>query len=72
MSLSRTTSIRTAINPDGTQKGNDDWEVGPVRIGYGASIGARTVILPGVTIGRFALVGAGAVVTAMCLRMGWL
>jgi UDP-2-acetamido-3-amino-2,3-dideoxy-glucuronate N-acetyltransferase len=52
-----------AINPDGTQKGNDDWEVGPVRIGYGAAIGARTVILPGVTIGRFALVGAGAVVT---------
>ena len=52
-----------AINPDGTLKGNDDWEVGPVRICYGASIGARSVILPGVTIGRFALVGAGAVVT---------
>ena len=34
-----------------------------MRIGYGAAIGARTVILPGVTIGRFALVGAGAVVT---------
>ena len=53
-----------AINPDGSLKGNDDWEVGPVRICYGASVGARTVrILPGVTIGRFALVGAGAVVT---------
>jgi acetyltransferase-like isoleucine patch superfamily enzyme len=52
-----------AINPDGTLKGNDDWEVGPIHIGYGASIGARSVILPGVTVGRFALVGAGAVVT---------
>ncbi len=52
-----------AINPDGTLKGNDDWEVGPVRVCYGASIGARSVILPGVTIGRFAMVGAGAVVT---------
>ncbi len=52
-----------AINPDGTLKGNDDWEVGLVRICYGASIGARSVILPGVTVGRFAMVGAGAVVT---------
>jgi acetyltransferase-like isoleucine patch superfamily enzyme len=52
-----------AINPDGTLKGADDWEVGPVRICYGASVGARTVILPGVTIGRFALIGAGSVVT---------
>ena len=52
-----------AINPDGSLKGNDDWDVGPIRICYGASIGARSVILPGVTVGRFALVGAGAVVT---------
>ena len=29
----------------------------------GASIGANAVILPGITIGRFALVGAGSVVT---------
>lgn len=52
-----------AINPDGSLKSNDDWEVGPIRICYGASVGARTVILPGVTVGRFALIGAGAVVT---------
>ncbi len=52
-----------AINPDGTLKGNADWEVIPVRICYGAAIGARAVILPGVTVGRFAMVGAGAVVT---------
>ncbi len=52
-----------AINPDGTLKGNDDWDVGPIRICYGAAVGARAVILPGVTIGRFAMIGAGAVVT---------
>ncbi len=52
-----------AINPDGTLKGADDWVVSPTRICYGAAIGARTVILPGITVGRFAMVGAGAVVT---------
>jgi len=52
-----------AINPDGSLKGNDDWEVGKTLICYGASIGAGAVILPGITVGRFALVGAGAVVT---------
>ena len=52
-----------AISPDGSLKGEDDWEVGSVRICYGAAIGARSVILPGVTIGEFALVAAGSVVT---------
>jgi UDP-2-acetamido-3-amino-2,3-dideoxy-glucuronate N-acetyltransferase len=51
-----------AINPDGTLKSTADWEVHPVRICYGASVGAGSVILPGVTVGRFALVAAGAVV----------
>ncbi len=35
----------------------------PTRVRYGASIGAGAVIVAGVTIGEFALVGAGAVVT---------
>ncbi len=52
-----------AINPDGSLKGSDDWTVGETRVRYGASIGAGAVILPEVTVGRFALVGAGAVVT---------
>jgi acetyltransferase-like isoleucine patch superfamily enzyme len=52
-----------AINPDGTLKSDADWVVSPVTIGYGAAIGARSVILPGVRIGRFAMVGAGSVVT---------
>ena len=52
-----------AINPDGSAKSDDDWEVGPIVVRYGASVGAAAVVLPGVEIGRFALVGAGAVVT---------
>jgi UDP-2-acetamido-3-amino-2,3-dideoxy-glucuronate N-acetyltransferase len=52
-----------AITPDGRLKGADDWEVSPTLIRYGASIGASSTILAGVTVGRFAMVGAGAVVT---------
>lgn len=53
-----------AITEDGGLKGSDDWEVGPILVRRGASIGAGAIVLPGVTIGRFALVAAGAVVTA--------
>ncbi len=35
----------------------------PVRIGSGSWLGTRALVLPGVTIGRRVLVGAGAVVT---------
>lgn len=52
-----------AITPDGTLKTDADWTVGPIHVGYGASIGAGAIVLPGVTIGRFALVAAGAVVS---------
>jgi UDP-2-acetamido-3-amino-2,3-dideoxy-glucuronate N-acetyltransferase len=52
-----------SINPDGTLKGSDDWSVSPIVLQYGCSIGANSTITPGVIIGRFALVGAGAVVT---------
>ncbi len=40
-----------------------DWEVVPSRVCRGASIGSGAVILCGVTIGEFAIIGAGAVVT---------
>jgi acetyltransferase-like isoleucine patch superfamily enzyme len=40
-----------------------DLEIKPVRIGAWADIGVNAVILPGVTIGQGAIVGAGAVVT---------
>jgi len=52
-----------AVTPDGSLKGADDWVVGPILVRQGAAIGARAVVLPGVTIGRWAMIGAGAVVT---------
>ena len=48
---------------DGALKTDDDWQVGRIAVGYGASLGAGCVVLPDVSIGRFAMVGAGAVVT---------
>ncbi len=52
-----------AINADGSLKSDSDWEVGRILVREGASLGAGAIIVAGVTIGRFALVGAGAVVT---------
>lgn len=52
-----------AIRPDGARKGVEDWAVEQTRVCYGASIGAGAIIVCGVNIGRWALVGAGAVVT---------
>ena len=52
-----------AINPDGTLKSESDWEVGCTLVKYGAAIGSRAVIVTGITIGRWALVAAGATVT---------
>ena len=40
-----------------------DWQLLKTSIKQGAAIGANSVVLPGVTIGKNALVGAGSVVT---------
>jgi UDP-2-acetamido-3-amino-2,3-dideoxy-glucuronate N-acetyltransferase len=53
-----------AVTPDGTVKTNDDWQAVGVTIRTGAAIGARAVCVAPVTIGRWATVAAGAVVTA--------
>src|SRR4051794_40296255 len=53
-----------AINPLGELKTDDDWHCEETRICMGASLGAGSVILPGITVGAWAMVGAGAVVTA--------
>lgn len=42
---------------------NNNWQIIPTIVKKGASIGANATILCGVTIGRYAMVGAGAVVT---------
>ena len=52
-----------AINVDGTRKTEDDWEMVGVTVRTGASIGARAVCIAPITIGRWAMVAAGAVVT---------
>jgi acetyltransferase-like isoleucine patch superfamily enzyme len=52
-----------ATRPDGRPMRDGDWRVAPTRIGKGAAIGSNATILGGVTIGAWALVGAGAVVT---------
>lgn len=52
-----------SVDPDGKQKRGGDWEAVGVRIADGASIGARAVCVAPITIGRWAMVAAGAVVT---------
>lgn len=42
---------------------NKDWKICSTQVKEGSSIGARAVIVCGVTIGEYALVGAGSVVT---------
>jgi UDP-2-acetamido-3-amino-2,3-dideoxy-glucuronate N-acetyltransferase len=42
---------------------NAEWNVTPTRVLSGASIGANATIVCGVTIGEYAMVAAGAVVT---------
>ena len=52
-----------AIKPDGSLKDANDWVVAETRVGYGAAIGANSTIRCGIAIGKWALVGAGSVVT---------
>jgi acetyltransferase-like isoleucine patch superfamily enzyme len=52
-----------AINPDGTLKRADDWVLSKTLIQTGASLGANSTIVCGVTIGAWALVGSGSVVS---------
>jgi len=52
-----------AVTPTGELKSGLDWHAVGVTINEGASIGARAVCIAPVTIGAWALVAAGAVVT---------
>lgn len=52
-----------SINKDGSLKDSSDWTVSKTMVKYGASIGANATIVCGVTIGEWAMVGAGSVVT---------
>jgi acetyltransferase-like isoleucine patch superfamily enzyme len=52
-----------ATDPSFAPLRDGDWEVGETSVGDGAAIGANATILPGITIGRWAMIGAGSVVT---------
>ncbi len=42
---------------------NKNWEASPTVVGHGASLGANVTVRCGVTIGEYAMVAAGSVVT---------
>jgi len=52
-----------SITASGELARADDWVVSPILLRKGCSIGAGAVVVAGRTVGRFATVGAGAVVT---------
>lgn len=49
-----------ACGPDGRPK--DEFDVRETRVGDGASLGAGSVVIPGIRIGKEARIGAGSVV----------
>jgi UDP-2-acetamido-3-amino-2,3-dideoxy-glucuronate N-acetyltransferase len=52
-----------AINPDGSFKSADDWILSETLVRRGAALGANSTIRCGITIGEWAMVGSGSVVT---------
>jgi UDP-2-acetamido-3-amino-2,3-dideoxy-glucuronate N-acetyltransferase len=51
-----------STNADGSLKGPGDWTAAPVRVRRGATVAGGAMVLPGVTVGEWAMVSAGAVV----------
>ena len=52
-----------AANEQGNLMLGGEWQIGKILVKKGASIGANSTILPNVTIGQYAMIGAGSVVT---------
>jgi UDP-2-acetamido-3-amino-2,3-dideoxy-glucuronate N-acetyltransferase len=52
-----------AINPDGSLKAADDWVLSQTLIRKGAALGANSTIICGRTIGMWAMVGSGSVIS---------
>ena len=52
-----------AITVSGDLAQPEDWAIGPIHLHKGASIGAGAVVVAGNDVGRFATLGAGAIVT---------
>src|SRR5215213_6329302 len=52
-----------AITSTGDLATADDWTISPISLRTGCSIGAGAIVVAGVDVGPYAMVGAGAVVT---------
>ena len=52
-----------AVNPDLSLKSADDWVLSKTHVKSGASLGANSTIRCGITIGAWAMIGSGSVVT---------
>jgi acetyltransferase-like isoleucine patch superfamily enzyme len=52
-----------SVNQDGSMQTEQDWAVVETFIKKGATIGSSATVLCGVTVGEYAIVGAGSVVT---------
>jgi acetyltransferase-like isoleucine patch superfamily enzyme len=52
-----------AVNPDGSLKAADDWVLSETLIKRGAALGANSTLRCGITVGAWAMVGSGSVVT---------
>jgi UDP-2-acetamido-3-amino-2,3-dideoxy-glucuronate N-acetyltransferase len=52
-----------AVNADGSPKAMNDWVLSKTLVKKGASLGANSTIRCGITIGDWAMVGSGSVVT---------
>lgn len=53
-----------ATREDGSPAGPSDWQLLPIAVESGATIGSGAILLGGVTVGAGAMVGAGAVVSS--------
>jgi UDP-2-acetamido-3-amino-2,3-dideoxy-glucuronate N-acetyltransferase len=52
-----------AVTSSGDLATTDDWTVSPITLREGCSIGAGAIVVAGTEVGRYAMAGAGAVVT---------
>jgi acetyltransferase-like isoleucine patch superfamily enzyme len=52
-----------AVNPDGSLKSADDWVLSKTLVKKGAALGANSTIRCGITVGEWAMVGSGSVIT---------
>ncbi len=55
--------VPRAVNPDMSIKAADDWHITKTLVKAGAALGANSTIVCGVTIGKWAMVASGSVVT---------